>query len=256
MLTIFEPLLFAFDGSKVNLAIAFLSGIASFFASCLLPLVPTYLAYLSGISLQDKHFTKKQRLRIFTTGLSFVLGFIVVFVILGLSLHHFSSYLTPYRLLLQKIAGLLFIALGLLILGLIKPGLLIREHRLPLQKILTKYHLLHAFITGGAFAVSWSPCIGPILAVILFWASQTATSMHGFVLLLAFALGLGLPFLVIAGSFQWLLPLVRKYKRLTHYLSIASAVIIIAVGILLVVGQFQNASSMLLRFFNTHFGSL
>ena len=232
MFSSLESLQLILDGSQVNLGIAFLSGLITFFASCLLPLVPTYLAYLSGLSLQEKHFSKNQRFHIFTTGLSFVVGFIVAFVLLGLTLQQFSFYLTSYREVLQQVAGLLFVLLGLVILGLVKPSFVTQEYRLPLQHLFIKYRLVHAFITGIAFAVSWTPCIGPVLAVILYWASQTAT------------------------AFEWLLPIIRKYQKVGYYLSILSAIIIILMGTLLLIGQFQQASGMMLQFINQHFGTL
>ena len=230
MFSSLESLQLILDGSQVNLGIAFLSGLITFFASCLLPLVPTYLAYLSGLSLQEKHFSKNQRFHIFTTGLSFVVGFIVAFVLLGLTLQQFSFYLTSYREVLQQVAGLLFVLLGLVILGLVKPSF--------------------------AFAVSWTPCIGPVLAVILYWASQTATALEGTLLLVSFGIGIGLPFLLIAGAFEWLLPIIRKYQKVGYYLSILSAIIIILMGTLLLIGQFQQASGMMLQFINQHFGTL
>lgn len=253
MFGIFEPAILVFDGSKVNLGIAFISGIITFFASCLLPLVPTYLAYLSGISLQEEHFTKKERLRIFTTGLSFVVGFIATFVILGLGLQQFSFLLNSQRELLQRFAGIMFILMGLLILGLIHPRFLTEEHKLPLQKILTNYRLIHAFLTGTAFALGWTPCIGPVLAVILYWASQSGTALQGGTLLLTFGIGVGLPFLIIAVAFENLMPLFRRYSKASYYLNIASAIIILIVGILLLIGEFQNTMATVLRFFNQHF---
>lgn len=249
----FESLQLIFDGSHVTVGIAFISGLITFFASCLLPLVPTYLAYLSGLSLQEKHLSNNQRWHIFTTGLSFVLGFIAAFVLLGLTFQQFAFHLAPYRQILQQVAGGLFILLGLVLLGLLKPKLLTKEYHLPLQNLFIKYRLVHAFITGVAFAVSWTPCIGPVLAVILYWASQTATALEGTVLLTAFGLGIGLPFLLLAGAFEWLLPMIRKYQRAGYYLSIVSALVIISMGVLLLLGQFQAATALILRFFNQHF---
>ena len=185
-----------------------------------------------------------------------MVGFIVAFVLLGLTLQQFSFYLTSYREVLQQVAGLLFVLLGLVILGLVKPSFVTQEYRLPLQHLFIKYRLVHAFITGIAFAVSWTPCIGPVLAVILYWASQTATALEGTLLLVSFGIGIGLPFLLIAGAFEWLLPIIRKYQKVGYYLSILSAIIIILMGTLLLIGQFQQASGMMLQFINQHFGTL
>lgn len=253
MLNIFQSASFAFDGTSVNLGIAFISGIITFFASCLLPLVPTYLAYISGVSLHDKEFSKNERLKIFTTALFFVLGFITTFVIIGLGLQHISTFLTSHREIIQRIAGALFILLSLVLLGIIHPTFLSQERKLPLQKFFKKYLLVHAFLTGSAFSLSWTPCVGPVLAVILYWASQAETALRGSILLVFFGLGVGLPFLFIALGFEKILPHIKKYAKFGHYLSIISAVFIFLMGVLLLIGQFQNVSSLTLRFFNQHF---
>lgn len=248
---IFEVL--DFDGSKVTLLIAFASGIITFFASCLMPLVPTYLAYLSGISLSEKQVDTKKRIKLLAVGLSFILGFVVTFTLMGLGVRSISSILNLHHQLFQRLAGVVFIVLGLLILGLVHPNFLGKERKIPLQGLLKKYRLVHAFLTGMALAFSWTPCIGPVLAVILYWASQTKTALHGTFLLITFGLGVGFPFLVITAIFEKLLPLLKKYAKISHYLSLLSGVIVLVVGVLLATGQFQIASAMILRFVSQHF---
>ena len=112
-----------FDGSQVNLLIAFIAGGVTFFASCLLPLVPTYLAYLSGVALNDDQASQK-KWQVFRTGFLFVLGFIITFMLLGLAANKFASVIAPYRQIIEKIAGLLFITLGLFMMGVFKSNFL------------------------------------------------------------------------------------------------------------------------------------
>ncbi len=122
-----------FDGSRVNFLIAFLAGGITFFASCLLPLVPTYLAYLSGVALNDEQASQK-KWQIFKTGLMFVVGFIITFIILGLLANRFAAVVAPYRQLIEKIAGILFIALGFFMMGVFKSTFLSQEKKLILTE--------------------------------------------------------------------------------------------------------------------------
>ncbi|MBT3249766.1 MAG: cytochrome c biogenesis protein CcdA [Candidatus Pacebacteria bacterium] len=238
-----------FDGSQVNFLIAFLAGITTFFASCLLPLVPTYLAYLSGITLNDEHASQK-KWQVFKTGLMFVIGFIITFMILGLTANKFASVLHPYRQFIEKVAGVLFIALGFFMMGIFKNNLLSREKRFNVQGKFKKHRSLHAILTGIAFGFGWTPCIGPVLAVILFWAAQADSALKGTMLLTSYGVGLGVPFLIIALGFEKIIPWIKKHHQISRITSFISGLFILITGILLFTDQLQALSFYLLNFFN------
>jgi cytochrome c-type biogenesis protein len=238
-----------FDGSEVNLVIAFIAGFITFFASCLLPLIPTYLAYLSGVSLSDPE-AGEQRWSIVRVAFFFVLGFIATFVILGLTLNQFAAAVAPYRSLVEKLAGLLFISLGLFMLGVFKHPFFNQEKRFDAHSLFSKHKHLHALVTGIAFGFGWTPCIGPVLAVILYWSAQQASLWSGMGLLIVYGMGLGLPFLLVAAGFERIVPLLKKYKQVSIYTNYISAAVIILAGVLMFFGLFQSLSLVMLQYFN------
>lgn len=233
------------DGSQVNLLIALLGGFITFFASCLLPLVPAYLAYLSGVSLSGSE-AKHQRGRIVRMATLFVIGFITVFVAIGATLNRFAALLAPYRLWGQRIGGVVFILLGLFLLGVFKSKLFQREVRIDVHGVFKKHAHLHAIITGMAFGFGWTPCIGPVLAVILFWAAQQASVWQGIGLLVAYGIGLGIPFILIGFGFERLVPLLKKYGKFTRYSTYLSGAIVLLIGMLMLLGLFEGLSIMIL----------
>lgn len=238
-----------FDGSNVNMLVAFLAGVVTFFASCLLPLVPTYLAFLSGVALNTQN-AQSQRWHIARMALLFVVGFISTFVVLGLSLSHFAAVVGQYRHLLNQLAGMFFILLGLFMLGVFKHRLFSQERKIDIDGYFRENMSLHALITGVAFGFGWTPCIGPILAVILYWSAQAETTFTGVSLLLSYGVGLGVPFLVVALAFEKIIPLLKKFNKISYYTNILAGGVVILAGILLVTGEFQSLSLQLIHFFN------
>lgn len=246
------------DGSVVNGMVAFVAGVSTFFASCLLPLVPTYLAYLSGVSLSDKEASKKKYSVVKTAAL-FVTGFVLTFVLMSLFVSQLTTLFSPFRAAVEKIGGLIFIILGLSMLGIFEHPLFSSEHRIDIkqllfgqpkiQKLFTKFQSLHAVVLGMAFGFGWTPCIGPVLAVILFWANRSGTAAQGVFLLILFGLGLGLPFMLIALGFEKLVPLLKKYAQISRYIGIISGTLILLVGLLLLLNYFDIASRFLLQLF-------
>jgi cytochrome c-type biogenesis protein len=234
-----------FDGSQVNILIAFIAGGVTFFASCLLPLVPTYLAYLSGVALNNNQASQK-KWQVFKTGLMFVAGFIITFIILGLLANKFASVVAPYKQVIEKIAGVLFVALGLFMMGIFKSAFLSQEKKFNLQGKFQQHRSLHAVLTGIAFGFGWTPCIGPVLAVILFWAAQADSALKGIMLLTAYGVGLGIPFLVIALGFEKIIPWIKKHTKISQIMSFVSGLFILGAGILLLMDQLQNLSLYLL----------
>jgi cytochrome c-type biogenesis protein len=155
-----------------------------------------------------------------------------------------------YKPLMQRVGGVFFVSMGLFMLGIIKPAFLYIERRIELPKNITKWKKLNSLLVGMTFGFAWTPCIGPVLAVILFWASQTQNFIQGISLLLVYGIGLGLPFLVVALLFESISLKLSKATKLGHVLQILSAVIIIIMGILLFLGKIEIVSVKLLQLFN------
>ncbi|RJR26272.1 cytochrome c biogenesis protein CcdA [candidate division WWE3 bacterium] len=241
------------NSSQVTLLVAFAGGILTFFASCLLPLVPTYIAYLAGTSLSeltDKDNAKKYRATIFYDSLAFVIGFLLIFVIFGLTASTLGHVFNSYRVIIQKIGGTALLVFGLLVLGFIKPLELLKERKLNLPFNLTKFKLANAFLFGITFGFAWTPCIGPILAAILFWASQSETILKGTFLLFAFGLGMGLPFILLGLLSEKLLPVIKKIRYLTKISQLLSGVLLILMGLALITGKAEFISMQLINLLN------
>ncbi|MFZ5425083.1 MAG: cytochrome c biogenesis CcdA family protein [Patescibacteria group bacterium] len=244
-----------FDGSNVNLAIAFAGGLITFFASCLLPLVPTYLAYLSGITTSDIYIASSEKKRfykkeLFLISLFFTLGFIFVFVLLGASASKVANTLAVNRNLFQKIGGGFFVVMGLVMLGKFKFSFFQKEYKLSFSTKFLKWHKLNSFLTGITFGFAWTPCIGPVLAVILFWASQAGTTLKGMLLLLTYGLGIGVPFLLIGIFFEYLAPRLSLFSKYGYFMNKAASVFIIIMGVLMLINKVEFISITLLRLFN------
>ncbi len=238
------------DGNQINIFVAFLAGIVTFFASCLLPLVPTYLAYLSGLSLQnDEVSDAESRRRIFINGVMFTLGFILIFVLLGLIATTLGQFLHSIRPIMQRVGGILFIGMGLLLLGVFTPSWLTAEHKLDISLLdhWKRWQYPHSFLVGTIFGFAWTPCIGPVLGVILLWASQAGRVWEGMLLLLSYGIGLGIPFLIVAMGFEHVSPYLQKTKRLGHVLNTVAALIIILMGVFLFTGNVQLVSMWVLQ---------
>ncbi len=215
-----------------NLFISFIAGFVTFFASCFAPLVPIYLAYLSGVSLNQKT-AKKHRWLLFITSLYFVLGFALTFMALGTTFHFLSHFLHHYHYLFNKLGGLFLMVMGLLATGLFSLPLLSREFHFKLYGWFNRNHFFHSFFTGVTFALAWSPCIGPVLGTILLWTASTQTLLRGLFLLFVYSLGLGLPFILFALAFDFVSPLFRSLRPLGRYLQIITGGFIFLFGLLL-----------------------
>lgn len=237
------------DGSNITVLVAFVAGFITFFASCLVPLVPTYLAYISGVSLATMK-KENHRLVVFRAALLFVLGFVTTFVVMGLTLQRFAVVFAAYRDSMSRLAGLLFVFMGLLLLGTFKKIRLVNgEVRFDIQKFFVGNTHLHAIFTGVAFGFAWSPCIGPVLAVILYWSASQATATKGFLMLLAYGLGLGVPFLLTAVGFDRIMKVVSLHPAWTKRVTQISAVIIVVAGVAMITGHINQLSLFLVSLF-------
>ncbi|UVI32267.1 cytochrome c biogenesis CcdA family protein [Paenibacillus spongiae] len=192
--------------SDVNVVIAFGAGIASFISPCCLPLYPSYLSYITGVSVTDLKSEKpgkEIRIRTMTHTLFFILGFSVVYYTLGYGTNAFADLFANYQDLIRQLSAVLIILMGLILIGLIQPKMLLKERKLPLK--MNKSGYLASFVFGIGFSAGWSPCTGPILASILALAASEPGTW--FQLTTAYALGFAIPFFVLAffiGSARWI----------------------------------------------------
>ena len=240
------------SSSQVNLIVAFTGGVLTFFASCLLPLVPTYIAYLAGTTLSELADGKKSgkyKSTIFYNSIAFVLGFLLVFMIFGLTASTLGYLFNSYRSIVQRIGGVAILTLGLFVLGAIKPFALLKERKLNLLVNLTRFKLVNSFLLGVTFGFAWTPCIGPVLASILFWASQSETILKGTVLLLVFGLGMGIPFILFGFLSEKLLPVIKKFEYITRVSRVLSGIILILMGLALMAEKVEFISMQIINLF-------
>jgi len=215
---------------QISLLVAFSAGLLSFLSPCVLPLVPVYLASVCGPEILESQ-ASRGRVPIFFHSLSFVVGFAVVFIILGASAG-LAGFALGSHLLTLKIAGSLLIVFGLFLLAALKFPWLNYEKRLtPSRGTTTGY--LRSFFIGAIFSLAWTPCVGPILGGILTLAWSSETAWRGAYLLATYSLGLGVPFLVIGATFDSIRPLLKHIHRYSTWSYIVSGLLLIAVGILI-----------------------
>lgn len=224
-----------FDGQTMNLGIAFLAGMLTFIAPCVLPILPAYIGYISGVGLQDSSGKKKiLKSKVFLNSLMFTLGFLVVFVVLGVMAQSAGRFINTYGRPIQIVGGLLFILLGMHLAGIFSLNIFRKHAQFKLNNHLTKYQYVNSFLVGLIFGFGWTPCIGPVLAVILFWASQSDTFWKGFGLLLSFGLGLGIPFLILSLFTEKLMGYLRRMQKGFRIAQIISGLLVIILGVLLI----------------------
>lgn len=237
---------------NTSLYAAFTAGLLSFLSPCILPLIPAYLSFISGVSLSEmrgEESDRKSSARVLSNALFFVLGFSFVFVALGASATFFGKFLIAELGILRRVAGVLVILLGLLVLGVFRIGILDQEKRFH-QKT-KSFGLLGSFLVGMAFAFGWTPCIGPILAAILFVASTKETVAQGIGLLGVYSAGLGIPFLLSALAVDRFLHVSSWIKRHFHAIKITSGLLLIGVGILMLTDDLTRITEYLMKLLNS-----
>ncbi len=225
-----------------GLAIAFAAGFVSFTSPCVLPLVPGYLSFVSGVGF-DELGARTRRVAISTA--AFVAGFTLMFVLLGAGIAWFGTALLEQRRALEVVAGSFVILAALVFAGVPFPRLLTAERRLSMRN---GGSAPAAFGAGLAFAIGWTPCIGPTLAAILTLSLGESSAAEGAVLLAAYSLGLGVPFLLFGLAFTRSLGLVRALRRHWRAVSLGSAALLAAFGALLITGDLTRLTTQLARF--------
>jgi len=213
---------------------AFVAGVVSFLSPCVLPLVPGYLSFVSGISVDELASAQRQSpliKRAAVHALVFILGFSTIFVALGASATAIGQFLQTRADFFSKVGGILVVVLGLHIMGVWKIGLLYRERRFAQSSL--KTGLVASYLTGLVFAFAWTPCIGPILAAILTLSATQETVGHGVTLLSVYSLGLGVPFLLTALATHSFLTLFRQIKGYLRTIEVGAGLLVIVMGILM-----------------------
>ena len=232
----------------LDMPTAFAAGVASFLSPCVLPLVPGYVSFMSGLSLEElsRGTDRREVMRRAGVGsLFFVLGFTVVFTALGASASAVGRLLAIYMPILTKIAGLIIVAFGLHTAGVITIPILYYEKRFSASK--APPGALGSFLMGLAFACGWTPCIGPILAGILALAATQETVARGMILLAVYSLGLGVPFLLTGFGINAFLGFFARYKRHIAWGERAAGVLLIAVGLLIMTNRLTALAQLLPR---------
>jgi cytochrome c-type biogenesis protein len=223
---------------------AFVAGLISFLSPCVLPLVPGYVSLISGAGVEElKAQDAGLMRRVMLHSLTFVLGFSVVFITLGAVSTEIGQLLSVYKRTLAQVAGVVIILFGLHLTGLFRITALYADKRL--HGLKGGASLWGAFVIGFAFAFGWTPCVGPILAVILGFAASQDTVWKGILLLAVYSLGLAVPFLLTSLAIERFLAFYKRFQRYMHALEVGSGGLLIALGILLVLGRFSILSGYL-----------
>ncbi len=235
---------------RVNIVTAFLAGVLSFFSPCTLPLVPLFLGHLAGLTADElrERGTAARGLLLRNAG-AFVLGFSIVFVVLfGLPAGLLGRTLVGHRDTLLQVGGVFLIVLGLNTLGVLRIPILLREWRVH-RPVGRRGHWSASLLVGATFALGWTPCIGAILATVMAMAATTGGVGGAVGLLIAYSLGLGLPFLLIAAGFGRAVPALRRVNPHLPALGRLSGVLIVAVGAFMLAGAYQGFFASLIRLF-------
>ncbi len=237
---------------EIGILTAFLGGIISFLSPCVLPLAPPYLAYLGGTTLdqisgEETEVDPRLAWRVFISACFFVLGLGTVFVALGMTASAIGQLLLQHKVLLAQISGGLIVVLGLHFLHILRIPILNREARFDGPARAGSFGA--SYLIGIAFAFGWTPCIGPILGAILALAAQEETIASGTALLAVYALGLGVPFLVAAAFVGPFLRWAKGFRRHMALVEKAMGLLLVAVGLLMITGQFERLAYWLLETF-------
>jgi cytochrome c-type biogenesis protein len=229
--------------TAIGPTIAFTAGLLSFLSPCVLPLIPSYITFITGLSLDDVGRARKAAL---THGVLFVIGFSLIFLALGASATLLGRVLFTQRDWLARIGGVIIIVFGLYLLGVLNIGAFGRERRLHIADKPAGY--LGTVLVGIAFGAGWTPCIGPILGSILIYAGSQGDQSHGLTLLSFYSLGLAVPFLLSALAIERFIAVFQRLKRQMAWVSRGAGFLMIGIGLLMLTNQFTVLASYLQAF--------
>ncbi|MEK9672589.1 MAG: cytochrome c biogenesis protein CcdA [Rhodospirillaceae bacterium] len=238
-------------GFEVSYAGAFGAGLLSFLSPCVLPLVPPYLCFLGGVTLdqitEDTGADRKLMRRVFFAALVFVLGFSTVFIALGATASALGQLVADHLDLLSKLAGTVIIVLGVHFIGWIKIPLLYREARFQMES--RPVSLLGSYVVGLAFAFGWTPCVGPVLAAILMVAGSATDVLYGTSLLATYSLGLGIPFLAAALAVKPFMMFMSRARRQMQTIERVIGVLLVITGVMFLTGSMADVANWILETF-------
>ena len=227
------------DGS---IPIAFGAGFLSFFSPCILPLIPAYIMYITGVNMEDE--LEKKRLFALTRTMGFVIGFTIIFLIMGTSASFLGKLFIRNKEVFSKISALLIVLFGLNMMGIFKLKFINFERRAKAPKKITNW--FSSTLMGMAFAAGWTPCFGPVLASILMYAGGASTVSKGVYLLLIYSIGMGIPFILTALFINVFTNFINKADKFLKYMPIISGFIMVVFGLLIYFNKVINISRFLL----------
>ncbi len=230
---------------SVGIGIAFGAGVLSFLSPCVLPLVPSYLSFVTGMSLEDLQEGLDRRATL-VHSLLFVGGFTGIFLILGASASFLGQFFRAYEVWISRIGGLIIVVLGLHLAGAFNLTPLMREKRVHLNDKPAGY--LGTLGVGAVFGAGWTPCIGPVLGAILTFAASQEQFWSGVSLLFVYSLGLAVPFLLSALALDGFLRVFARFRRFLPAVQVASGALLVVLGVLLLTGTFSALTTYLVRF--------
>lgn len=231
--------------NNLSIFIAFISGLLSFLSPCVLPLIPSYIIYLAGISLKELEGGEK-RVHVIINSLFFIAGFSLIFILLGATASLLGQLLYQFRGIIRIAGGIVVAAFGFYIMGILKLPFLELERRFHFKTKPAGY--LGSFLVGVAFAAAWTPCVGAYLGSILLLASTSATLNKGIVLLSFFSLGFAIPFLLTSLLIDSMLNFIEKIKKFMGALEVVSGLFLVVVGVLILTNYFSSIISFLSGF--------
>lgn len=212
---------------NISVYLVFLEGLASFLSPCLLPMLPVYIGYLSGEATEGRYDKKA----LIVNSLFFTIGLSLVFVLMGVTASSIGRFLNQYKFIFTKAAALVIIIFGFFHMGLLKIGFLYKEKRLNTR--FKRGDVLNSMLFGVTFAFGWTPCIGPILGSVLFIAGSSGSAAYGAYLLLIYALGLSIPFIITAALIEFIALKIRAVQKYSSVISIISGLVLVFLGIAL-----------------------
>jgi len=229
--------------ANIGFVWAFAAGFISFLGPCVLPLIPGFLSFVSGLSAEELSAGDPEtRRKVFVASSLFVLGFSIVFVLMGASASFLGGFLLQYRNILNKVAAVMIIFFGLSLIGLFQMPMFKTQG---LHAKIRKQGLWSVVLLGMAFAIGWTPCVGPILTAILTYAGSTGTVRTGMALLAVYSLGLGLPFVLSGLLFNHFLGAFGWFRKRYNLIAVAGGVLLVAMGVLILTGQIIYINSWL-----------
>jgi cytochrome c-type biogenesis protein len=229
----------------VSFSLAFAAGVLSFLSPCVLPLVPSYITFITGVSFEDlKEGTDRKRIQFLTitNSLAFIAGFSLIFIALGASSAMIGGFLLQYQDWIRDVGGVLVIFFGLFVSGIIRLDFLTQEKKFHLSGKPAGY--IGTFLVGMTFAAAWTPCIGPILGTILLYASSKGSAEYGFKLLAVYSLGLAVPFFISSLMFNSFLSYSAKIRKYMRGIMLVSGLVLIVFGLLLLTNNVRQLTSL------------